>query len=132
MNLIVAARHDGPLLRFEVEGHWSHGDALKLAYFIKANAARVREDHVLVDLRRVKTPGSTDERFLICDRLRRALAPNMRVGVVTPAELVDGDFVPPAGLLECADIGLFRAEYDAIRWLGRFPESTPVRLSLAR
>lgn len=131
MNLIVAARHDGPLLRFEVEGHWSHGDALKLAYFIKANAARVREDHVLVDLRRVVTPGESEGRFLICDRLRRALPPNMRIGLVTPAGLVDADFVPPAGMYECADIGLFRAENDALGWLGRFPAATPMRFSLA-
>ncbi len=116
MNLVVAARHDGPLMRFDVEGCWRNGDALKLAYMVKAALARLREDHVLIDLRRVGTPPDADGKFLICDRLRRALAPNMRVVLVGAPELIDTEDLPP-GLPHCPDIALFGAEPDALRWL---------------
>ena len=116
MNLSVAARHDGPLMRFEVQGPWRNGDALKLAYFIKATVARAREDHVLLDLRGVKTPPDADGKFLICDRLRRALHPNIRIGLVGTSELVDTDVVPvdPG---QCADVAVFGAETEALLWL---------------
>lgn len=116
MNLVVAARHEGPLMRFQVEGPWQSGDALKLAYFIKAAVNRVREDHVLVDLTGVRTPPGVREKFLICDRLRRALTPKMRVGLVSRAELVDAGEVP-GGLVACPDIALFQAEPEARAWL---------------
>ena len=48
MNLVVASRHEGPLMRFDVEGSWQNGDALKLAYMVKAAVARLRQDHVLI------------------------------------------------------------------------------------
>jgi hypothetical protein len=117
MNLSVAARHDGPLMRFEVQGPWRNGDALKLAYLIKAAVARMREDHVLLDLRGVKTPPDADGKFLICDRLRRALQPNIRVGLVGTAELVDTEAVrvDPS---QCADVAVFGGETEALRWLG--------------
>src|SRR4051812_34939222 len=102
MNLSVAARHEGPLMRFEVEGPWQNGDALKLAYYIKAAISRVREDHVLIDLRRVQTPPNADGKFLICDRLRRALNPKTRIGLVSAAGLVDSDAVP-VGPPHCPD-----------------------------
>ena len=115
MNLVVAARHESPLMRFVVEGPWRNGDALKLAYFIKAAVARVREDHILVDLRRVKTPPDADGKFLICDRLRRAMYPHVRIGLVGSPELVEADPLPDA--MHCAHVAVFRAEPDALRWL---------------
>lgn len=116
MNLVVASRHNDRHVRFDVAGRWANGDALKLAYMVKAAVARMRNDQVLIDLRRVATPPGADGKFLICDRLRRALAPTIRVGLVAPPELVDGADVngPP----QCADIALFEAEPDAVRWLG--------------
>src|SRR5947207_5437910 len=115
MNLIVAARHEAPLMRFVVEGPWRSGDALKLAYFIKAALSRVREEHVLVDLRRVETPPDADGKFLICDRLRRAIYPHVRIGLVTAPDLVEPEHLPDD--LHCADVAVFRAEHEALRWL---------------
>jgi hypothetical protein len=117
MNLVVASRHDGLHLRFDVEGRWRNGDALKLAYLVKAAVARMRQDHVLIDLRGVATPPGAEGQFLICDRLRRALTHKTRVVLVAAAELVDSDNVP-VGLPMCADIALFGTERDAMRWLG--------------
>ena len=115
MNLIVAARHEAPLMRFVVEGPWRSGDALKLAYFIKAALSRVREEHVLIDLRRVKTPPDADGKFLICDRLRRALYPHVRIGLVSLPELVQPEALPED--LHCADVAVFDAEDAALKWL---------------
>jgi len=117
MNLVVAAKNDGRLMRFEVEGPWRSGDALKLAYLIKAKLAHVRKDQVLVDLRGVKTPPDAQGKFLICDRLRRALTPNLRVGVLGGAELIDDDSAV-GNLGDCPDIATFGAEGDALQWLG--------------
>jgi hypothetical protein len=117
MNLVVASRHDGMHMRFDVEGRWRSGDALKLAYMVKAAVARLRQDHVLIDLRRVATPPDAEGKFLICDRLRRALTPNTRVVLVATAELVDTECVPDR-LSHCPDIALFGAEHDALSWLG--------------
>ena len=116
MNLVVAARHDNLHMRFDVEGRWHNGDALKLAYIVKAAVARLRQDHVLIDLRRVATPPEADGKFLICDRLRRALTPKVRVVLVATPELVDTECVP-GGLAHCADIALFDAEPEALNWL---------------
>ncbi len=102
-------------MRFEVEGRWRNGDALKLAYMVKAAVARLRRDHVLIDLRRVDTPPEADGKFLICDRLRRALTPKTRVGLVAMPELVDTEFV--AGHPNAPDIALFGAELEALTWL---------------
>jgi hypothetical protein len=124
MNLVVASRHNDHLMRFDVEGRWANGDALKLAYMVKAALARMRQDHVLIDLRRVATSPQAEGKFLICDRLRRALAPSIRVGLVATPDLVDNDGVPP-GLPHCPDIALFSAEPDAVRWLSR-PEHVRV------
>jgi hypothetical protein len=103
-------------MRFDVEGRWRNGDALKLAYMVKAAVARLRQDHVLIDLRRVATPPDADGKFLICDRLRRALTPNTRVVLVAQPELVDTECVP-ASLAQCPDIALFGGERDALDWL---------------
>jgi len=117
MNLVVASHHDGLLMRFDVEGHWRNGDALKLAYMVKAAVARLRQDHVLIDLRRVDTPPEAEGKFLICDRLRRALTPKTKVVLVATPELVDGECTPMATSHHCPDIALFGAERDAIDWL---------------
>ena len=119
MNLVVAARHETPLIRFVVEGPWQSGDALKLAYFIKAAVARVREDHVLVDLRRVKTPPDADGKFLICDRLRRAMYPHVRIGLVSSPELLEPQRLPDD--LHCAEVAVFPAEDEALDWLSVRP-----------
>jgi hypothetical protein len=116
MNLVVASRHDGVHMRFDVEGRWQNGDALKLAYMVKAAVARLRQDHVLIDLRRVAAPPDAQGKFLICDRLRRALTPNTRVVLVAAEELVDTECVP-GGLPHCPDIALFGGERDALNWL---------------
>jgi hypothetical protein len=117
MNLVVASRHDNLHMRFDVEGRWQNGDALKLAYLVKAAVARMRQDHVLIDLSRVATPPDAQGKFLICDRLRRALTHKTRVVLVAKTELVDTDGVPE-GLPLCPDIALFDAERDALHWLG--------------
>ena len=117
MNLVVASRHDSVHMRFDVEGRWRNGDALKLAYMVKAAVARMRQDHVLIDLRRVATPPDAEGKFLICDRLRRALTHKTKVVLVATTELVDTDDVP-AGLSMCPDIAMFDAESDALDWLG--------------
>jgi hypothetical protein len=116
MNLVVASRHDGMHMRFDVEGRWRSGDALKLAYMVKAAVARLRQDHVLIDLRRVATPPDAEGKFLICDRLRRALTPNTRVVLVATPELVDTECMPDR-LSHSPDIALFGAEHDALSWL---------------
>ena len=116
MNLQVASRQDGLHMRFDVEGRWRNGDALKLAYMVKAAVSRLRQDHVLIDLSRVATPPDADGKFLICDRLRRALTPKTRVVLVARPELVDTEFVPE-GLAHCPDIALFPVERDALAWL---------------
>jgi hypothetical protein len=116
VNLVVATRHDGPHMRFDVQGRWQHGDALKLAYMVKAVLQKLRQDHALIDLRRVDTPPDADGKFLICDRLRRALAPKIKVSLVASSSLVDVDAVPE-GLPHCPDIALFRAENEALDWL---------------
>jgi hypothetical protein len=103
-------------MRFDVEGRWRNGDALKLAYMVKAAVARLRQDHVLIDLRRVATPPDADGRFLICDRLRRALTPNTKVVLVAMPELVDDDGVS-AELSQWPAIALFKAEHEALDWL---------------
>lgn len=116
MNLVVAARHESPLMRFIVEGPWESGDALKLAYFIKAAVSRAKEEHVLVDLRRVKTPPNADGPFLICDRLRRAMYRNVRIGLVSAPDLVEPD-PAPAEDMHCAHVAVFHGEQEALRWL---------------
>src|SRR5689334_21315712 len=123
MNLIVASRPDGPHMRFDVEGRWRNGDALKLAYMVKATLARLRQDHALIDLSRVATPADASGKFLICDRLRRALAPKTTVVLVAAPELVDTAQVP-RGLALCPDIVLFDAEQEALNWLRLSAEPT--------
>ena len=116
MNLSVASRHDGLMMRFDVEGLWHNGDALKLAYMVKAAVARMRQDHVLIDLRRVDTPPEAQGKFLICDRLRRALTPKTKVVLVATPDLVDNESAS-ISMAQCPDIALFGAEREALDWL---------------
>ncbi|MEO5671432.1 MAG: hypothetical protein ABIR26_12125 [Ramlibacter sp.] len=116
MNLSVASRHDGPHMRFDVEGRWRSGDALKLAYMVKAAVARLRLDRVVIDLRRVAAPPDAEGKFLICDRLRRALTPKTKVVVLAASDLVDADNVPTSPQ-ECPSIALFGGEREALDWL---------------
>jgi hypothetical protein len=116
MNLLVASRQDGLHMRFDVEGRWRNGDALKLAYMVKAAISRLRQDHVLIDLSRVATPPDAEGKFLICDRLRRALAPKVKVVLVATPELVDTESARQ-GLAQSPDIVLFNAEREALDWL---------------
>jgi hypothetical protein len=118
MKLSVASSHDQLMMRFDVEGMWHNGDALKLAYMVKAAVARARQDHVLIDLRRVDTPPEAEGKFLICDRLRRALTPKTKVVLVAASELVDTECASMS-MAQCPDIALFDAERDAVAWLSR-------------
>ena len=116
MNLHVTSRQDGLHMRFDAEGPWHNGDALKLAYMVKAAVARQRQDQVLIDLRHVRTPPEAEGRFLICDRLRRALTPKTRVGVVANPELVDSAQSPASQ--QSPEVVLFDSEPEALDWLG--------------
>ncbi|MBC5764261.1 hypothetical protein [Ramlibacter albus] len=115
MNLIVSTRIEDRHLRFEVQGQWRYNDALNLAYQVKAAAMREDVDDVLIDLRRLTRSPHAHGKFLVCDRLRRALPPSMRVALLAPVEMVD---------LEArqdplqAKVVLFASERAALMWLG--------------
>lgn len=116
MNLIVATRVDEQHLRLDVDGKWRYGDALRLAYWIKVSDGRAGRDNLLVDLRRVSNPPRVQGRFLICDRLHRALAAPLRVALVSTAELIDQDGADYT-LGEGVSIACFSVEGRAMRWL---------------
>ena len=116
MNLIVATRVDVQHLRLDVDGKWRYGDALNLAYLIKVSATRAGRDNLLVDLRRVSKLPDVQGRFLICDRLRRALAAPLRVALVSTAELIDQDCADSI-LGQGVNIACFSVEGQAMRWL---------------
>jgi len=103
-------------MRFDVEGQWHNGDALKLAYMVKAAASRFRQDNVLIDLRGVVTAPDSEGKFLICDRLRRALTPKIKVGVVATPDLVDQANLQTEAS-QCPAIALFGVESEAVSWL---------------
>ncbi|MBI2768479.1 MAG: hypothetical protein HYX47_02550 [Burkholderiales bacterium] len=113
MNLIVATRVDALHVRVEAEGRWQYGDALKLAYAVKAAGLRSQRDRFLVDVRRVISPPAGDEKFLICDRLERVFAPPLRVAVIAHDDFIDA---PQDSGGEPA-IAVFNAERDAVNWL---------------
>src|SRR5438132_6942299 len=89
MNLIVSTRVENQHLRFEVRGLWQFNDALSLAYQVKAAAQRAEMDRVLIDLRDVQPAPGVHGKFLVCDRLRRALPPTMMVALVSPLDGLD-------------------------------------------
>ena len=115
MNLIVSTRTEARHLRFEVDGRWQYGDALRLAYLVKAAQGKASLDRFLIDLRRVTSePGST-ERFMVCDRLVRVFEPPVRVALVGDATLIDSDAVTVAA--DAPTIAVFGREGDALTWL---------------
>lgn len=116
MNLIVATRTETRHIRFEVDGRWNYGDALKLAYLIKAAQGRASLDYFLVDLRRVTCDPDKEEKFMVCDRLQRVFLPPVRIALVGDATLIDSEtaaIVSP----DTARIGVFVREREALAWL---------------
>ena len=116
MNLIVSTRTETKHLRFEVDGRWQYGDALKLAYLIKAAQGRASIDRFLVDLRRVTSDPERDEKFLLCDRLNRVFQPSVRLALVSDSTLMDTDsaaIVSP----DSPRIAVFVREREALAWL---------------
>ena len=116
MNLIVSTRIETRHIRFEVDGRWQHGDALKLAYLIKAAQARASVDRFLVDLRRVTSDPESDEKFLVCDRLMRVFEPPVRVALVGDSTLIDTDSAAIVSS-EAPRIAVFVREREGLAWL---------------
>jgi hypothetical protein len=114
MNLIVSTRVEEQHLRFEVQGQWQYNDALNLAYQVKAVALRESMDHLLVDLRRVTRSPMVEGKFLVCDRLRRALPPSVRVALLGPVEMLDLEARQDP---LAAKVVLFASERSALLWL---------------
>ena len=115
MNLIVSTRTETKHLRFEVVGRWQYGDALQLAYLVKAAQSRAMLDRFLIDLRRVTTEQGNTEKFLVCDRLIRVFQPPVRVALVGDASMMDSDAVTVAA--DAPTIAVFAREGDALSWL---------------
>lgn len=115
MNLIVSTRTEAKHLRFEVAGRWQYGDALQLAYAVKAAQVRASMDRFLIDLRRVNSEAGTTDKFMVCDRLIRVFQPPVRVALVGDATLIDCDAVTVAA--DAPTIAVFAREGDAINWL---------------
>ena len=116
MTLIVSTRNETRHIRFEVDGRWQYGDALKLAYSMKAAQGRVALDRFLVDLRRVTGEPHSTERFMVCDRLQRVFLPPVRVALVGDSTLIDSD---RAAVVEpnAPRIAVFAREREALAWL---------------
>jgi hypothetical protein len=115
MNLIVSTRTESKHLRFEVVGRWKNGDALQLAYLVKAAQVRAGLDRFLIDLRRVKSDPDNTERFMVCERLTRVFQPPVRVALVGEATLIDSDAVSVGA--DAPTIAVFAREGDALTWL---------------
>ena len=115
MNLIVSTRTEAKHLRFEVVGCWQHGDALRLAYLVKAAQGKALLDRFLIDLRRVTSGPDSTEKFMMCDRLVRVFQPPVRVALVGDAALIDSDAVTVAA--DAPTIAVFAREGDALSWL---------------
>ena len=116
MNLIVSTRTESRHLRFEVDGRWQYGDALRLAYLVKAAQGRAGLDRFLIDVRRVTSDPASAEKFMVCDRLLRVFEAPVRIALVGDATLLDADVAAaaPAG---GAQIAVFVREGDAMTWL---------------
>jgi hypothetical protein len=116
MNLIVSTRTEAKHLRFELTGRWQYGDALQLAYLVKAAQGRASLDRFLIDLRRVTGDPGSSEKFMVCDRLIRVFAAPVRVALVGDATLIDADTavtVSPGA----PSMAVFVREGDALTWL---------------
>ena len=116
MNLIVSTRIETKHIRFEVDGRWQYGDALKLAYLMKAAQVRASVERLLVDLRRVTSDPESDEKFLVCDRLMRVFQPPVRVALVGDSTLIDTDTAAVVSP-ETPRIAVFVREREALAWL---------------
>lgn len=116
MNLIVATRTESKHIRFEVGGQWAYGDALKLAYLIKAAQGRAAVDRFLVDLRGVTTEPESDEKFMVCDRLLRLFQPPVRVALIGDSTLIDSDTAVTVSRT-APRIAVFMREREALTWL---------------
>lgn len=116
MNLIVSTRTETRHIRFEVDGRWQYGDALKLAYLMKAAQARASLDRLLVDLRRVTCEPESTERFMLCDRLLRVFQPPVRMALVSDPSLIDSDTAATV-MPGAARIAVFVREREALAWL---------------
>jgi hypothetical protein len=114
MNLIVSTRVEDQHLRFEVQGQWHYNDALNLAYQVKAASMREDMESVLIDLRRITRGPGSEGKFLVCDRLRRALPPSMKVALLGPVEVID---LEPRQDPLLAKVVLFASERSALFWL---------------
>lgn len=116
MTLIVATRTEPKHLRFEVDGRWAYGDALQLAYLIKAAQGRASIDRFLVDLRRVTSEPDSDEKFMVCDRLLRVFQPPVRVALVGDSTLIDSDTAVTVSA-DAPRMAVFVREREALAWL---------------
>jgi hypothetical protein len=116
MNLIVATRIESLHLRFEVSGRWRYGDALKLAYQVKAAGQRSGVERYLVDLRGVCSEPESHERFLICDRLLRVFQAPSRIALIGDQALIDSDTAVTVSA-DAPRIALFPREREALNWL---------------
>ena len=116
MNLIVSTRTEAKYLRFEATGRWQNGDALQLAYLVKAAQARAALDRFLIDLRRVTSDPASSEKFMVCDRLVRVFAAPVKIALVGDATLIDAEMAVTV-LHGAPSIAVFVREGDAITWL---------------
>ncbi|MDB5946129.1 MAG: hypothetical protein JWQ33_1155 [Ramlibacter sp.] len=116
MNLIVATRTENKHIRFEVDGRWHYGDALKLAYVMKAAQSRASLARFLVDLRRVSCEPGSEEKFMVCDRLLRVFQPPVRIALVGDSTLIDSETAAVVSP-DTARIAVFVRERDALAWL---------------
>lgn len=116
MNLIVSTRTESRHLRFEADGRWRDGDALQLAYLVKAAQGRAGLNRFLIDLRRVTSEPDREEKFMICDRLLRVFQPPVRLALVSDARLIDSDSAVALGP-DAPGIAVFARESDAMTWL---------------
>lgn len=115
MNLIVSTRTESKHIRFEVDGRWTYGDALKLAYLVKAAQARATLDRFLIDLRRVSSEPGSEEKFMLCDRLSRVFQPPVRVALVGDPSLIDSERAVVSS--DAVRIAVFVREREALSWL---------------
>lgn len=116
MTLIVSTRAEPRHIRFEVDGRWQYGDALKLAYLVKAAQARSALDLLLIDLQRVTGEPGSDEKFMVCDRLLRVFRAPVHVALVGEARLIDSDTAVTVAA-EAPGMAVFAREGDALKWL---------------
>lgn len=116
MNLIVSTRTEARHLRFEVVGAWQYGDALRLAYLVKAAQGRASLDRFLIDLRRVTAEPGSGDKFMVCDRLIRVFQAPVRIALVGDATLIDSR--PAAAMApDAPTIARFAREGEATSWL---------------